>query len=87
MAQALKKFEIKDFAKIMTMAPIFSRQNYFSWKYLDAISFAVSLSIHIWVRVENSLLQKLNCQKNQLQFQQAAERMWIKLRGPVDQSP
>ena len=30
MAQALKKFEIKDFAKIMTMAPIFSRQNYFS---------------------------------------------------------
>ena len=29
MAQALKKFGIKDFAKMMTLAPIFSRQNYF----------------------------------------------------------
>ena len=29
MAQALKKFGIKDFAKMMTLATIFSRQNYF----------------------------------------------------------
>ena len=29
MAQALKKFGIKDFAKMMTLAPILSRQNYF----------------------------------------------------------
>ena len=29
MAQALNKFGIKDFAKIMTLAPIFSSQNYF----------------------------------------------------------
>ena len=29
MAQALIKFGIKDFAKIMTLAPIFSSQNYF----------------------------------------------------------
>jgi len=63
MAQALKKFGIKDFAKMMTLAPIFSSQNYFRWKYLDVISFAVSLSTYIWVRVENSLLQQLNCQR------------------------
>ena len=29
MAKALKKFRIKDFAKMMTLAPIFSSQNYF----------------------------------------------------------
>ena len=29
MAQALKKIGIKDLAKIMTLAPIFSSQNYF----------------------------------------------------------
>ena len=58
MAQALKKIGIKDLAKIMTLAPIFSSQNYFRWKYLDVTSFPVSLSIHIWVRVENSHLQQ-----------------------------
>ena len=47
---------------MMTLAAIFSSQNYFRWKYLDVISFAVSLSIYIWVRVENSL-QQLNCQR------------------------
>ena len=57
MAQALKKFGIKDFAKMMTLAPILSSQNYFRWKYLDDISFVVSLLILIWGRVENSLLQ------------------------------
>ena len=46
-----------------TLAPIFWSQNDFRRKYLDVISFAVSLSIKIWVRVENSLLQKLNCQR------------------------
>ena len=29
MAQALKKFGIRDFAKMKTLAPIFSSQNYF----------------------------------------------------------
>ena len=29
MAQALKKFKIKDLANVMTFAPIFSSQNYF----------------------------------------------------------
>ena len=58
MAQALKKIGIKDLAKIMTLAPIFSSQKYFRGKYLDVTSFSVSLSIHIWVRVENSLLQQ-----------------------------
>ena len=63
MAQALKKYAIKSFAKTMTLAPIFWSQNYFRWKYLDVISFTVSLSVYIWVRVENSLLQQLNCQR------------------------
>ena len=58
MAQALKEFGIKDFAKIMSLAPIFSSQNYFRWKYLDVFFFTVSLSIYIWVRIENSLLQQ-----------------------------
>ena len=44
----------------MTLAPIFSSQNYFRWKYLEVFSFAVSLSIYIWVRVEKSLLQQQN---------------------------
>ena len=47
----------------MTSAPILSSQNYFRWKYLDVISFAVSLSILIWGRVENRLLQHSNCQR------------------------
>ena len=36
---------------------------------------------------KNSLLQQYNSPKNQLQFTQAAERMRIKLRGPVEHSP
>ena len=79
MAQALKKFGIKDFAKMRTLAPIFSSQNYFRWKYLDDISFAVSLSIWIWVRVDNSLLQQLNCQRiscNSNRLQKGCESNW-----------
>ena len=62
MAQAPKKFGIKNFAKMRTLAPIFSSQTYFRRKYLDDISISVPLSIQIWVRVEISLLQQLNCQ-------------------------
>ena len=79
MAQALKKFGIKDFAKMRTLAPIFSSQNYFRWKYLDITSFAVSLSIWIWVRVENSLLQHLNCQRiscNSNRLRKGCESNW-----------
>ena len=47
----------------MTLAPIFLNQNYLRHKYFDVCSLAVSLSIDIWVRVENSLLQQLNCQR------------------------
>ena len=35
LAQALQKFGIRDFAKMMTLASIFSSQNNFRWKYLD----------------------------------------------------
>ena len=79
MAQALKKFGIKDFAKMRTLAPIFSSQNYFRWKYLDITSFAVSLSIWIWVRVENSLLQQLNSQRiscNWKRLRKGCESNW-----------
>ena len=44
MAQALKKFGIKDLAKIMTLALIFSSQNYFRLKYLEALSFTQYLT-------------------------------------------
>ena len=83
----LRNLEIKNLQKMMTLAPIFSSQNYFRWKYLEVFSFAVSLSIYIWVRVEKSLLQQQKLPKNQLQFKQAAERMCIKLRGPVEHFP
>ena len=56
----LRNLEIKNLQKMMTLAPIFSSQNYFRWKYLEVFSFAVSLSIYIWVRVEKSLLQQQN---------------------------
>ena len=82
----LRNLEIKNLQKMMTLAPIFSSQNYFRWKYLEVFSFAVSLSIYIWVRVEKSLQQQ-KLPKNQLQFKQAAERMCIKLRGPVEHFP
>ena len=59
----LRKVELRILSKIITFAPIFSSQNYFRWKYLDVISFAVSLSIYIWVWVENRFLQQLNCQR------------------------
>ena len=83
----LRNLEIKNLRKMLTLAPIFSSQNYFRWKYLEVFSFAVSLSIYIWVRVEKSLLQQQKLPKNQLQFKQAAERMCIKLRGPVEHFP
>ena len=79
MAQALKTFGIKDFAKMMTFAPIFSRKNYFRWKYLDLISPAVSLSFYIWVRVENSLQQQVNCQRiscNSNRLRKGCESNW-----------
>jgi len=63
----------------MTLAPIFSSGIYFRWKYLDVVSFAVSLSIYIWVRVENSLLQQLNCQRiscNSNRLQKGCESNW-----------
>ena len=69
-----KEFGNYEFAKMMTLAAIFSSKNYIRQQYLDVFSFAVSLSIYIWVQVENSLLQKLKMPKNQLQFNQAAER-------------
>ena len=59
----LRKVELRILSKIITFASIFSSSNYFRWKYLDVFSFAISLSICIWVRVENSLLQQLNCQR------------------------
>ena len=78
MAQALKKFGIKDFAKMMTSCPIFSNQNNFRWKYLDVISFAVFLSICMWVWVEKSILKQLNCKRISCNL----NSLWKGLRGP-----
>ena len=43
---------------MMTLAPIFLELIYFRQKYLDAYSLSVSLSICIWVPVENSQMQQ-----------------------------
>ena len=54
----LRKWEFKDWPKMMTSAPIFLKLIYFRQKYLDACSLSVSLSICIWVPVENSQMQQ-----------------------------
>ena len=50
---------------------------------LSSLQFHFQFTIRSWK--QSSAAIKLP--KNQLQFKQAVERMWIKLRGPVDQSP
>ena len=57
------KWEIENLSQITTTAPIFLQFNYFRQKYLEIASSAVSLLNYIWVRVEHSLLQKLDLQK------------------------
>ena len=57
------KWEIELLSQITTTAPIFLQFNYFRQKYLEIASSAVSLLNYIWVRVEHSLLQKLDLQK------------------------
>ena len=57
------KWEIENLSQITTTAPIFLQFNYFRQKYLENASSAVSLLNYIWVRVEHSLLQKLDLQK------------------------
>ena len=58
LVKPLRNWEFKDWPKMMTSAPIFLKLIYFRQKYLDAYSLSVSLSIHIWVRVENSQIQQ-----------------------------
>ena len=48
---------------MMNLAPIFSSQNYFRWKYLEVFSFAVSLSIYIWVRLKKVFCSSRSCQR------------------------
>ena len=60
----LRKWEFKDWPKMMTSAAIFLKLIYFRQKYLDACSLSVSLSICIWVPVENSQMQHWNCPWN-----------------------
>ena len=48
--------------KMMNLAPIFSCQIYFRWKYLGVFSFAVSLSIHIWgYKLKTACFRSWNC--------------------------
>ena len=54
----LRNWEFKDWPKMMTLAPIFLKLIYFRPKYLDACSSSVSLSIYIWVQVENRQIQQ-----------------------------
>ena len=49
MDQALNKFIIRDFAKNEYLGSHFLKFELFQMEYLDVISFAVSLSIFIWV--------------------------------------
>ena len=51
----------------------------FQTEYLEIVLCSVSLLIYIWGLVEHGHMQKNNFQKNQLQFQQAAGRMWKRL--------
>ena len=55
----LRNWEFKDWPKMMTSAPIFLKLIFSD----QSIWMHVSLSIYIWVRVENSQIQQYNYQR------------------------
>ena len=68
----LRKLELRILPKMITFAPIFSIQNYFSF------TFNLYLGMS-WIQISAAV----KLPKNQLRFKQAVKRIWIKLRGPV----
>ena len=70
----------------MTLAPIFLNQNYFRHKYLDVCSNS-SFTFNWYLGTSwKQQAAEIKWPKNQLQFKQTVERMWRKLRGPVEHS-
>ena len=70
---------IKEIEQNAFLCSHFLEISLFQTKYLENILYSVSLLIYIWGLVEHGHMQKNNFQKNQLQFQPAAGRMWKRL--------
>ena len=70
---------IKEIEQNAFLCSHFLEISLFQTKYLENILYSVSLLIYIWGLVEHGHMQKNDFQKNQLQFQQAAGRMWKRL--------